>query len=388
MPIRKTLEGKHSAPVYIWTDQLEEAAERQLRNIASLPFVYHHVAAMADVHLGKGAAVGSVIATKKAVIPAAVGVDIGCGMAAIKTDLTSRDFAEGDARKIRGLIEREIPVGFEARERPLDGALSFARAHKEHPLERKHLAQLGSLGGGNHFIELSTDESDRVWLVLHSGSRNLGKTLAEQHIQKAKKILEQSHVRLPDPDLAYLSEGTKEFDAYVSDLRFAQDYAMENRTLMLGQIRDAISRFFAAKGREVAWGEPINCHHNYMAWEHHFGADVIVTRKGAIRSQKGEMGIIPGSMGTKSYIVRGKGNPDSFHSSSHGAGRRLSRTKAKETFTVADLCAQTEGVECRKDRGVLDEIPGAYKDIEEVMANQSDLVEIVATLKQFLCVKG
>jgi len=390
MPVKQTLAARDSSckPVLVWTDQLEEAAERQLRNIATLPFVFKHVAAMPDVHLGKGATVGSVIATEKVVIPAAVGVDIGCGMAAIRTDLTSSDFKEGDVRKLRQSIENSVPVGFDSRKTPLDGALTFARAHRSHGLSQKHVSQLGTLGGGNHFIELCTDELDRVWIVLHSGSRNLGNTLASKHIEKAKKIMQQSKIRLADPDLAYFNEGTVEFDAYVSDLELAQSYAMENRRLMLVEVRSVIEQMFTARKREVTFSEPINCHHNYMSWENHFGTDVIVTRKGAIRAREGDMGIIPGSMGTKSYIVRGKGSVESFHSCSHGAGRNYSRTKAKQKFTVADLAAQTEGVECRKDRGVLDEIPSAYKNIEEVMANQSDLVEIVATLKQFMCVKG
>jgi tRNA-splicing ligase RtcB len=402
MPIKRIISDA-GRPVKIWTDDIEAEAEQQLRNIAGLPFIFKHVAVMPDVHYGKGATVGSVIATRGAVIPAAVGVDIGCGMAAVRTDLTSADFGDGDAAAIRHSVERGVPVGFSAHKDPSDGALAWMSRNElgeKVPggfvwhgargawLSAKTLCQLGTLGGGNHFIELCTDEADRVWIVLHSGSRNLGKTLADKHIDKAKKIAEQMFIKLADPDLAYLARGTAEFDAYVADLTFAQDYAMENRRLMLAEIVRSLNLFFGTRGRAVSFGDPINCHHNYLATEHHFGENVMVTRKGAIRARVGDMGIIPGSMGTRSYIVQGLGNPESFSSCSHGAGRRMSRTKARRTFTSADLAAQTAGVECRKDDAVIDEIPGAYKDIDEVMANQDDLVTIAHTLKQFLCVKG
>ena len=376
------------APVKIWTSDVEEEAEKQLRNIAGLPFIFHHVAVMPDVHFGKGATVGSVIATKGAVIPAAVGVDIGCGMAAVRTDLTSQDFNEQDAATIRHSIERGVPVGFNAHKAPTRGALDWASEHEDKRLTPKALAQLGTLGGGNHFIELCTDESDRVWIMLHSGSRNLGKTLAEGHIERAKKIAEQYFLKLADRDLAYLSQGTPEFDAYRRDVLFAQDYAFENRKLMLDEIVRSLRHHFARRGREIAFDEPINCHHNYLSFENHFGENVIVTRKGAIRAREGDRGIIPGSMGTRSYIVRGLGNADSFTSCSHGAGRRMSRAQARRTFTVTDLEEQTSGVECRKDPGVIDEIPGAYKNIDEVIENQRDLVAVEHTLKQFMCVKG
>jgi len=376
------------APVKIWTTDVEEEAEKQLRNIAGLPFIFHHVAVMPDVHFGKGATVGSVIATRDAVIPAAVGVDIGCGMAAVQTDLTSNDFGEGDAAALRKSIERGVPVGFNSHKRPSDGALEWAKEHSDSRLSEKALCQLGTLGGGNHFIELCTDEHDRVWIMLHSGSRNLGKTLAESHINRAKKIAEQHFTQLADRDLAHFSRGTPEFDAYRRDVLFAQDYAFENRKLMLDEIVRSMRHHFAKRGRDVVFDEPINCHHNYLAFEHHFGEDVIVTRKGAIRAREGDRGIIPGSMGTRSYIVRGLGNEESFTSSSHGAGRRMSRTKARKTFTVDDLKKQTAGVECRKDEAVIDEIPAAYKDIDQVIESQSDLVAVEHTLKQFLCVKG
>jgi len=376
------------APIKIWTNDVEEEAEKQLRNSAGLPFIFHHVAVMPDVHFGKGATVGSVIATKGAVIPAAVGVDIGCGMAAVRTDLTSHDFSEGDAAALRHSIERGVPVGFNAHNQPTNAALSWAKEHEDPRLSQKALCQLGTLGGGNHFIELCTDESDQVWIMLHSGSRNLGKTLAEGHINRARKIAEQYFVKLADPDLAFFSQGTPEFDAYRRDVLFAQDYAFENRQLMLGEIVRSMRHHFDKRGREVSFDEPINCHHNYLAFEHHFGDDVIVTRKGAIRAREGDRGIIPGSMGTRSYVVRGLGNADSFTSSSHGAGRRMSRAKARKTFTVDDLKQQTAGVECRKDAAVIDEIPAAYKDIDQVIENQRDLVAVEHTLKQFMCVKG
>ena len=376
------------APVKIWTTDVEEEAEQQLRNIAALPFIFHHVAVMPDVHFGKGATVGSVIATKGAVIPAAVGVDIGCGMAAVRTDLTSHDFADNDAATLRHSIERGVPVGFNGHKQPTSGALEWASAREDTRLTSKALCQLGTLGGGNHFIELCTDESDRVWIMLHSGSRNLGKTLAETHIERARKIAEQYFIKLTDRDLAYLSQGTPEFDAYRRDVLFAQDYAFENRKLMLDEIVRSLRLHFSKRGRDIVFDEPINCHHNYLAFEHHFGESVIVTRKGAIRAREGDRGIVPGSMGTRSYIVRGLGNEESFTSCSHGAGRRMSRAKARKTFTVDDLAQQTSGVECRKDLGVIDEIPGAYKNIDEVIENQRDLVAVEHTLKQFLCVKG
>jgi tRNA-splicing ligase RtcB len=374
-------------PVKVWTNDIEPEAEQQLRNIARLPFIFKHVAVMPDVHFGKGATVGSVIATKGAIIPAAVGVDIGCGMAAVKTDLTSRDFGDGDVAALRHSIERGVPVGFNSHKEPSASAEAWVEA-KGREMQKNHRCQLGTLGGGNHFIEVCTDENDAVWIVLHSGSRNFGKTTAERHIKIAQRLMEQSFVDLPDRDLAYLPQGAPEFTAYIDELKFAQEYAFENRREMLDSVKRSVLFLFEKRGRVVAFEPAINCHHNYVAWENHFGENVIVTRKGAIRARVEDLGIIPGSMGTRSYIVRGRGNADSFTSCSHGAGRRMSRTRARQQFTIADLAAQTAGVECRKDKGVIDEIPGAYKDIDAVMANQSDLVEIVATLKQFLCVKG
>ncbi|MDB4966529.1 MAG: hypothetical protein JWN44_2218, partial [Myxococcales bacterium] len=384
-----TLKGQ-KVPIKLWSpiDEVESAALTQLENIAALPWCFSHVAVMPDVHLGKGATVGSVVAMKGAIAPAAVGVDIGCGMAAQRTSLTSRDLPENLAA-IRNAIESEIPVGFSSH---ADAALSYdvslfdefgALTDAVQSLEGRARKQLGTLGGGNHFIELCLDTQDRVWLMLHSGSRNIGKELAEIHIKRAKKLAHNQS--LPDRDLAVFLSGTREMDEYRHDLMWAQRYAFANRQVMLELYRATLSGFVRD---DVTLDAPILCHHNYVAEEVHFGESVLVTRKGAIRAGAGELGIIPGSMGTRSYIVRGRGNPESFESASHGAGRRMSRTAAKKRFTLADLCAETAGVECRKDRGVLDEIPSAYKKIDEVMKHQEDLVEVVAELKQIMCIKG
>ena len=394
MPIQ-TVVNLNGTPVKIWSQDVEEEAIQQLINVARLPFVFKHVAAMPDVHAGRGATIGSVIATKGAVIPAAVGVDIGCGMMAVKTFLNSALVAEKVA-EIRHTIERSIPVGFQCN-RVLTPYVQdwrgwvtrgggFLQSLGKNDLERA-ASQLGSLGGGNHFIELCLDKENNVWIMLHSGSRNIGKVLAEKHIDKAKGLMKQMFIGLPDPDLAYFAQGTPEFEAYVNDVHWAQDYAMANRNEMMRRILKDLGYMFNG-GTPIEVALSVNCHHNYLEWEHHYGENVIVTRKGAVRAREGDMGIIPGSMGTHSYIVRGKGNAESFNSCSHGAGRKMSRTKARATFTKEDLIKQTEGVECRKDIDIVDEIPGAYKDINVVMANQSDLVEIVAELKQILCIKG
>lgn len=379
--------------IKLWTqlDSVESQALDQLKNIAGLPWMFHHVAVMPDVHYGKGATVGSVVALKNAVSPAAVGVDIGCGMGAVLTNLTAADLPES-LREIRLQIERDVPVGFNSHTDPvsLRGVTDLFGRYKDlyTPIaqdtrtEVRAACQVGTLGGGNHFIEICVDTQDRVWVVLHSGSRNIGKSLAEYHIARARELAHNQS--LPDRDLAVFLSGTKEMEEYRHDLMWAQEYAYLNREAMKNLVLAAIKRHIP-KMEAVDW---ITCHHNYVSEETHFGEDVIVTRKGAIRAREGEMGIIPGSMGTKSYIVRGLGNPDSYCSASHGAGRRMSRGAAKRHYTVEDLEAQTSGVECRKDQGVLDEIPGAYKDIDQVMENQKDLVEVVAELKQLLCVKG
>lgn len=372
----------------------------QLANIASMPFVHHHVAAMPDVHVGIGATVGSVIPTLGAVIPAAVGVDIGCGMNAVRTSLTASDLPDS-LTAVRREIERRIPVGFNEHrdavakrstivglDKPLDAILV------KHPglikmvknFHQRWHKQIATLGGGNHFIEVCLDESDAVWIMLHSGSRGIGNAIGRYFISLARKDAERNQIHLPDRDLAYLQEGSQHFDDYVEAVSWAQDYAMINRREMMKLAVEALR----ASGLPdfTLTKEAINCHHNYISQEYHFGEHVLVTRKGAIRAGLGELGIIPGSMGAKSYIVQGKGSADSFCSCAHGAGRKMSRTAAKKQFTAADLIAQTEGVECRKDKGVVDEIPGAYKDIDQVMANQTDLVDIVHTLKQVVCVKG
>jgi tRNA-splicing ligase RtcB len=398
MPIRHEIsEGR--VPVKIYTDDVEPQARRQLVNISRLPIVHHHVAAMPDVHLGIGATVGSVIPSLRAIIPAAVGVDIGCGMMAARISLTGNDFSEKKLNSIFNQISRDIPVGFEQhgeRDVRKQAAKRFekglARILDKHAGIGKRVGkrsswahQMGSLGGGNHFIELCLDESNRAWAMLHSGSRGIGNAIGTYFIALAKKDAERNQIHLPDRDLAYFPEGAAHFADYVEAVGWAQDYARANRAEMMELVLDALRRHLP--GFEVT-GAAVNCHHNYVERERHFGEDVWLTRKGAIRAREGELGIIPGSMGTRSYIVRGKGSPDSFHSCAHGAGRRMSRSQAKRDFSLQDLKQQTEGVICRKDHGVLDEIPGAYKSIDEVMANQSDLVEVVHTLKQVLCVKG
>jgi tRNA-splicing ligase RtcB (3'-phosphate/5'-hydroxy nucleic acid ligase) len=389
------------APVRVWADPwtIEQQAQQQLRNIGSLPWV-EAVAVMPDVHYGKGATVGSVIAMRQALAPSAVGVDIGCGMSAVRTSITEADLPD-DLGALRRAIEDAIPVGFRQHDEPVDprrvpgldqrGWATFwsgfdtltANVSK---LERKAARQLGTLGGGNHFLEVCVEvggaDAGRVWLMLHSGSRNIGKELAERHIAVARRL--PHNAGLPDRDLAVFLAGTPEMEAYRRDLWWAQEYARRNRALMMalmcGALRDHV--------RDVAFDEPISCHHNYVAEETYGGVNLLVTRKGAIRAGAGDLGIIPGSMGTGSYIVRGLGNEDAFCSASHGAGRRMSRAEARRQFTADDLARQTAGVECRKDAGVVDEIPGAYKDIAEVLAHQDDLVEVVAHLRQVICVKG
>ena len=402
MPVLKTI-TKGRVPVRVWTQDIEHDALQQLINVAQLPIVHSHVAAMPDVHTGIGATVGSVIPTKNAIIPAAVGVDIGCGMNAVRLTLSAEQLPDSLA-KLRSAIEAAVPVGFGQHDHDKVRGSAHARAARpfadrldrivdKHPgvakmqrqFERTWISRLGSLGGGNHFIELCLDETGAVWVMLHSGSRGIGNVLGRYFIAAARKDMERHQLRLPDRDLAYFSEGSTLFDDYVEAVEWAQDYAAANRQQMMLLIRAALAPHLPPF--ESA-GEAINCHHNYVAQEEHFGERVFVTRKGAISARTGELGIIPGSMGAKSYIVRGLGNPASFHSCSHGAGRRMSRSQAKRRFDRFDLAQQTLGVECRKDGGVIDEIPGAYKDIDQVMANQSDLVEVVHTLKQVLCVKG
>ncbi|KAB2894491.1 MAG: RtcB family protein [Kofleriaceae bacterium] len=390
-----------------WTNGVpfEDAARAQLVNIAKLPFIHKWVAAMPDVHHGKGATVGSVIPTVGAIIPAAVGVDIGCGMMAVRTSLGASDLPD-DLKGLRSAIEAAVPHGRTDNGGPNDrGAwhdLPAAQAEAwetlrpgyeaivaDHPKLGRgaHVQHLGTLGTGNHFIEVCLDEADRVWVMLHSGSRGVGNRIGSYFIELAKREMRRWFVNLPDADLAYLPEGTEHFVHYVRAVSWAQTYATTNRELMMRAVIAAL-RGSGALPAFSAELEAVNCHHNYVRKEHHHGANVFVTRKGAVRAGKGELGIIPGSMGAKSYIVRGLGNPESFESCSHGAGRAMSRAEAKRRFTVEDHMAATAGVECRKDADVIDETPAAYKSIDAVMEAQRDLVEIVYTLRQVLCVKG
>jgi tRNA-splicing ligase RtcB len=401
----EVIDSEGAAPIKAWTRgvPVEEAAAAQLRNVAQLPFIHKWVAVMPDVHWGIGATIGSVIPTVGAVIPAAVGVDIGCGMMALQTTLRASDLPDS-LREVRAAIERAVPHGRAPRGRD-HGAWEHAPAEAQaawaalkpgfeaivakHPAVRQsnHLVHLGTLGTGNHFIETCLDEADQVWFMLHSGSRGVGNRMGSYFIELAKKDMRKWFVNLPDENLAYFPEGTEHFREYVEAVEWAQTFAMTNRRLMM----DAVVRAVASvRGIPpfTARVEAVNCHHNYVAREHHYGVDVLVTRKGAVRAREGDLGIIPGSMGTRSYIVRGRGNPESFTSCSHGAGRAMSRAEAKRRFSLEDHAEATAGVECRKDADVIDETPGAYKSIDAVMEAQKDLVEIVHTLRQVVCVKG
>ncbi|WP_037674561.1 RtcB family protein [Streptomyces griseus] len=386
-------------PIRMWADPatVEEGALQQLRNVATLPWI-KGLAVMPDVHYGKGATVGSVIAMRGAVCPAAVGVDIGCGMSAVKTSLTANDLP-GDLSRLRSKIEQVIPVGRGMHDSAVDpgGLHGFATggwddfwgrfdgiADAVKFRQERATKQMGTLGSGNHFVELCTDTTGAVWLMLHSGSRNIGKELAEFHIGVAQKL--PHNQGLIDRDLAVFVADTPQMAAYRNDLFWAQEYAKYNRSIMMALLKDVVRKEF--KKAKPVFEPEISAHHNYVAEERYDGMDLLVTRKGAIRAGSGDYGIIPGSMGTGSYIVKGLGNEKAFNSASHGAGRRMSRNAAKRRFSTKDLEEQTRGVECRKDSGVVDEIPGAYKPIEQVMDQQRDLVEVVAKLKQFVCVKG
>lgn len=395
---------ENGRPIKMWTKgvPVEEEAKVQLRNIASMPFIYKHVAVMPDVHLGKGSTIGSVIPTLGAIIPAAVGVDIGCGMIAAKTTLNARDLPDSLA-PLRSAIERAVPHGRSPGKRD-QGAWynvpeqvdttwanlvkGFERITEKYPKLKNtnNRVHLGTLGTGNHFIEVCLDEDDAVWFMLHSGSRGVGNAIGNTFIELAKQDMRKHFINVPDADLAYFPEGTEHFDDYVHAVEWAQFYAKLNRELMMQQVIQAVQKVIA-KPFETHM-EAVNCHHNYVQREQHFGRDVLVTRKGAVSAQKGQLGIIPGSMGARSYIVRGKGHEEAFCSCSHGAGRTMSRSEAKRRFTIADQVKATAGVECRKDANVIDEIPMAYKDIDAVMQAQSELVEVVHTLKQVVCVKG
>lgn len=408
------IEGSRGGRIKAWTKgvELEDAARKQLDNVAGMPFVHKHIAVMPDVHWGMGATVGSVIPTKGAIIPAAVGVDIGCGMMAQRTTLTASDLPDSLAG-LRTELERLIPHG-----RTNNGGLGDRGAwsvvptfimneygggegrlakglemifHRHPKLQKQWTHQrasshLGTLGTGNHFVEVCLDEEQRVWIMLHSGSRGIGNRIGTYFIEQAKEDMRRWFINLPDVDLAYIPEGSDLFADYLYAVEWAQQYAALNRRMMMFAATNALA--MSARRVFSCDCEAVNCHHNYVSREHHFGENVIVTRKGAVRAREGELGIIPGSMGARSFIVRGKGNPESFCSCSHGAGRRMSRGEAKRRFSLADHEAATAGVECRKDDGVIDETPAAYKDIDAVMAAQADLVDIVHTLKQVLCVKG
>jgi tRNA-splicing ligase RtcB len=405
----EVMQDQGAKPVKMWTQgvPVEESARLQLANTARMPFIYKHIAVMPDVHLGKGSTIGSVVPTLGAVIPAAVGVDIGCGMMAAKTTLTANDLPDSLGR-LRSAIERAIPHGMSPKTRSYRGrdegswntapapvdlawaqlkdefdAICLKTAKLKNTNNHRHL---GTLGSGNHFVEVCLDETGAVWLMLHSGSRGVGNAIGTHFIELAKQDMRKHFVNLPDQDLAYLNEGTQHYDDYVEAVSWAQKFARTNREVMMQNLIAAV-RTVISKPFETHVGA-VNCHHNYVQNERHFGREVLVTRKGAVSARRGELGIIPGSMGAKSFIVRGKGNEESFHSCSHGAGRTMSRTEAKRRFTLADHVSATEGVECRKDANVIDEIPMAYKDIDAVMHAQRDLVEVVHTLKQVVCVKG
>ena len=392
-------------PIKAWTRgvAIEDQARKQLENLAKLPIVFHHVAVMPDVHFGIGATVGSVVPTEGAIIPAAVGVDIGCGMMAVETSLTANVLPD-TLKSLRTAIEKAVPHGRTENGRKGDrgawgrvpggvGEAWKALAPEYGTLVEKHpklgqgndVNHLGTLGTGNHFIEVCLDERDHVWFMLHSGSRGVGNRIGSYFIELAKRDMQHHVKNLPDRDLSYLREGTEHFDDYVLAVDWAQRYAMTNRKLMM----DAVVTAARAELPPFELGElAVNCHHNYVTKEHHFGKDVFVTRKGAVRAQLGDLGIIPGSMGARSFIVRGKGEAQSFHSCSHGAGRAMSRGEAKRRFTLEDHAKATAGIECRKDSDVIDETPMAYKPIDKVMAAQADLVEVVHELRQVVCVKG
>lgn len=400
-------EDAQTVPIKAWTRgvQVEEAAAQQLKNVARLPFIYKWLAVMPDVHWGRGATIGSVIPTRGAIIPAAVGVDLGCGMMAVQTGLSAKDLPDS-LRSIRTAIEKAVPHGRTDNGGANDrGAWGAPPARQQqvwehlqpgydaivarHPkvAHEQRLKQLGTLGTGNHFIEVCLDEKDTVWFMLHSGSRGIGNRIGTYFIELARQDMRRWFIDLPDVDLAYFPEGTDHFAEYFKAVYWAQEYALWNRTLMMEQVLAAV-RSTALLPPFDATLQVVNCHHNYVTGEEHYGQQVFVTRKGAVRARAGDLGIIPGSMGACSFIVRGLGNPESFHSCSHGAGRAMSRHAAKRRFTLADHEAATAGIECRKDAEVLDETPAAYKPIADVIQAQADLVEVLHTLRQVVCVKG
>ena len=402
------VDSNNKFPIKAWTKgvQVEDVAADQLRNMANMPFIHKHIAVMPDVHWGMGATIGSVVPTKGAIIPAAVGVDIGCGMMAVQTDFPASRLPD-NLKELRGAIERAVPhgrthhggandrgawhdvpdrIGQAWSSTELEARYDIITEKHPKARSRNNVRHLGTLGTGNHFIEVCLDEDDLVWVMLHSGSRGCGNRIGAYFIQRAKKEMERGFIQLPDMNLAYLTEGSDLFRDYVEAVGWAQDFAAENRRQMMKAIVLAMENVLGPL--DTAADKAVDCHHNYVIQENHYGSKVWLTRKGAVRACMGELGIIPGSMGARSYIVRGKGNPESFHSCAHGAGRAMSRREAKMKFSIEDHVKATEGVECRKDEGVIDETPMAYKDIDAVMRAQEDLVEIVHTLKQVVCVKG
>ena len=383
-------------PIKIWASNIEEEAERQLKNVANLPFIFKWVVALPDVHAGKGSTIGSVIVTKGAILPSCVGVDISCGMSAVRFQFKVDQLGDNNRlEELRHSIERSIPTGMNGNStitktaREDFEALGNCSLPYDHKEIKNALAQLGSLGSGNHFCEICKDSDNNVWAMLHSGSRHIGNFLAQGYIKKAKKLMERFHIKLNDPDLAYFPQGTEEYETYFKDLQWLQNYAKANRREMMRRVIKEVSYHILGcnKVEKYLTDFSVDCHHNYVSLEN-YGENVIVTRKGAVSAREGEWAIIPGSMGTKSYICKGKGNPESFNSCSHGAGRIMSRSKAKEKFKESDIEEQTKGVVCRKDSGILDELPGAYKNLDQVMADQVDLVEPVYQLKQLVCIKG
>lgn len=394
MPVKRIIADNSIRPIKIWTDNIEQNTIEQLKNMGRLPFIFRHIAVMPDAHLGKGACVGSVIATKGAIIPSAVGVDIGCGMLACKLPVKLDFFNDKTLPQVRSAIEAAIPVGYKMNlEIPDDqGFLTrygrmLGHLESEFGKENKFKLQLGTLGGGNHFIEICRDETGDVWCVIHSGSRGYGHHVAEKAIRDAKGLMKQYFIELPDPDLSFLAENTREFGRYIGDLHHAQLFAKQNRQEMLRRVIGVFNDILNID-IQVPLMDIIDCHHNYIEKENHFGSNVYVTRKGAVRARKDDLGIIPGSMGASTFIVKGLGEEESFCSCAHGAGRRFSRNEAKRTYTVEDLIEQTKGIECRKDIDIVDEIPAAYKNIDDVMEDQKDLVSVIHVLKQLICIKG
>ena len=390
-----TLYGRHRKPIKVWAPihEVESGALDQLKNTASLPFIFKHVAVMPDVHYGIGATVGSVVATKGAVVPACVGVDIGCGMMAALMPFKSKRLPD-NLQALFDSISKAVPVGQDMHQSPTYHVQSLVEGYAWLPKvlrdnEERVTRQLGTLGGGNHFIEVCVDLDENVWVMLHSGSRGIGNKIGNYYIDRAKDVMKQYMIKLEDPNLAYLAEGTELFNDYWRDLQWAQAYAMKNREVMMALVMRSIAEvIFGDKTTVIAPEVTISCHHNYAERENHYGENVIVTRKGAIRARVGDMGIIPGSMGARSYIVKGLGCEDAFCSAPHGAGRVMSRGKAKKVVTAEMFEEQTKGILCRKDAGVYDEAPMAYKPIDQVMYNANGLVEVVAELRQILCIKG